>query len=510
MIYKLLLLGEEMRRLLVLSVAISLLAFLLLDCKHRAAPTLIRIAQGRDILTLDPVVTDDSTTLLVLSNMYEYLLDIGKDTRIQPQLAVSWSAPDERTWIFQIRQNVFFHNGQKLTADDVKYSLERARDDRASIFANYLSNVESVTKDDSFTIRLKTKTPDALLLNRLSSVPIISKSHEDLNIHPAGTGPYRFVRHGKGVVELAAYGNYWGGRPNVDHVEFVVKDSEQIVPALGKKEVDLYRFVGGPLVAKLEAIPGVRIQSMQGLSNCYLWFDSRPKQDTENPFSKQEVRQAVAIAINRKELVKRIGGFGTPADQIVPPGVFGNVPNWKGIVYDPARAKALLEQAGYPKGFETTLTVSREGVLPQTTAHTVADMLGAVGIKVNIEQQDWPDMVEKWERADMPFFVAIMRFDNADASGFLSECVRTRESSAKSSNPGFSDPELDQMIQRIPQIFRTTDREKHYEKMMMLMHERMPLVPLYNRHRLYALQSRVVWEPRLDERILVSEMSVKQ
>lgn len=462
------------------------------------------------MLSLDPAAIAENATHSVLSNVYEGLVAFDRDMRLRPALAVGWSAVDERTWLVQIRRNARFHDGRPLTASDVKYSLDRARSDPASGIKGHLASIERIEIVDGAHLRLVTTRPDPLLISRLTYVLIEPATTSGTAAPPRiGTGPYRVVRWEKGKrLEVEAFADYWGGRPPIGRVEFTTTDrAEATLAALGEERAHVWRFVPESLARRVASIPGVRLRARPGLITVYLWLRSSPAdRGAPNPFSNGRVRRAVALAIDRRELVARLGGWGVPAHQLVQQGVFGHVPEMPEIPFDVETSRRLLADSGYAQGFEAVLTHPRSF---NAAASVVQQMLQGVGIRVRLEEREWSEMAAAWKAGQLPFFIAGWGFEDGDAMGFLRDCLFSRDASRKlgDANPGFSDAGLDRLIDDNDQILGEGKRLQHYGVLMRHAMERMPLVPLYDRYNLYAASESVKWEPRLDGKLLAAEMS---
>ncbi len=484
-----------------------LLASVSLSCRQTQAPVRLRVAHGQ-LTSLDPILSEDSHTVSVLSNVYEGLVDFDREMALVPALATSWSAPDDHQWLVDLREGVRFHDGRVLTAADVKHSLERARDDPRSVLRARLSNLESVEVVGDRRLRLTTRRADVLLMNRLSLIFVVPAGSGDLAQHPIGTGPFKVVRHGDRRVEAAAFPDHWRGRPTVDEVSFVTVDSAKIGDAVRGREVDVLRHVPAASAAALGRVPGMRVIGRPSLSMTYLWMESRRP---DSPFADRRVRRAVSLALDRAEVVRRVGGWGLPQDDIVPRGIFGHGLGAAGVPHDRDAVRALLAQAGKATGFEVPLTFVARSESSRLAAEAVRDMLAPVGMRVRLQEMPWPELQEQWRQARLPFFYATWRFENGDAATFLADTLRTPAAAApEGSNPGYSNPELDEMIDTSLAVAAPGRRRVLYERMMTLVNAEVPLVPLYQRHALYAVSERVRWQPRLDERLIVCEMTVSE
>lgn len=492
-----------------LRLALAVLLPLVAACAPPAGePASVTIAHEADVMSLDPLQFQETATHSVLSNLYEGLVGFDRDMVLSPALAVSWNAADETTWLFELQQGVRFHDGTPLTAAEVKAVLDRARTDPTSGVQGQLATVEVVDAVDARTLKIRTVRRDPLLLNRLSYVLIARKDGERLS----GTGPYRLVRWSKGAsLEAEAFDGYRKGKPRIQRVVFVpVPEGEQVVTALKQGRVDVLRWIPETMVGELRAVPGVRVTERSGLMTYCLWMRCLSGKE-RNPFSDVRVRRAVAVAIDRDEIVRALGGHGLPSHQLVPKGVFGFVASLPEIGHDPQQAKRLLAQAGYGAGFDVTL-VHREGAMVSLVAERLKEMLGAVGVRVKLSTPDWSKVVEGWKSASLPFFLAGWRFENGDATSFLRDCLMTRDEARHvgTYNPGISSAALDKVIDEQDAIVGQPDRLKHYEDVMGRAMEEMPVIPLYTRSFIYGVSHRVQWEPRVDAKLLAVEMSVEQ
>ena len=377
------------------------------------ATSMLRIGHEGDVMTLDPLAVAEATTHSVLSNIYEPLVTFDRDMRLVPALAVSWQAPDERTWLFKLRGNARFHDGRVVAASDVHFALERARSDPGSGVRGQLSTVEAVEEVDSLTVKVTTRGPDPLLLNRLSYVLIAPKASSP-GPAAAGTGPYRILRWDPGrSLDVEAFTDYWNGRPPIDRVRFLpLQETDQVLAALRLGQVDVVRWLSEQRIREFEGLPGIRVASRPGLSSYYLWIDSRPRPvGDRNPFADKRVRHALSLALDRKEIVRRLGGRGVVADQLVQQGVFGYISTLPPLGFDPDQARRLLKLAGHPKGFEVSMS-HRPGEAVAGLAGMVRDMLGAVGIQVTLVSPPWPEMMSAWDAGRLPFFLASVDTQN--------------------------------------------------------------------------------------------------
>jgi peptide/nickel transport system substrate-binding protein len=494
--------------------AVVTIVLVTLACRNPPPANELRIAHESDVLALDPVKNDEAVSTSVLANIYEGLVAFDKDMRLVPALAVSWSAIDDQTWLVNLRRGVRFHDGRMVTASDVKFTFDRARTIPDSAFAGQLATVKDVEIVDVETLRIRTLRPDPLLLNRLAYIMIVprGRSVDDYSSRPIGSGPYRFVRWEPGkALEVEAAANYWGGRPRIDRIQFrPIESGDEALRVLKRREVDVLRWVPETMMNDFGSIPGIRIEHHAGITTYFLWARSTQEKGASNPFVDKRVRQAISMAIDRRAIIAALGGIGTPANQLVVKGVFGHVASLPELPFDPEKARTLLRQAGYAQGFTTTL-VHRPGTSVTPVCEMVRRMLGRVGIDVTLEVRDWPSIISAWTAGRLPFFFAAWTFDDGDALSFLKDCLFTRDAgrATGSSNPGFSNLPLDALIEENGRLLREGDRLRHYETVMSVALEAMPIVPIYNRDNVYAVSDKVRWQPRLDGNLVGAEMSLE-
>lgn len=479
-----------------------------------ALPASLRIAHESDIFGLDPGAVAETATHSILSNVYESLVTFDSDMRLVPGLALSWSNVDDSTWVVRLRPDVRFHDGTPLTSAEVKAALERARDDPGSAVRGHLATIRAVEVLDAGRLRLHTVRRDPLLVNRLTYV-LLARRTEGPDGTPrfSGTGPYRVVRWDKGrVLETEAFAGHWRKAPPVRQVSFVpVEEGERSVEVLRRGEVQVLRYLPETLADRVRAHPGLKVLTRPGLTTYYLWFNTEPRRGgARNPFADPRVRRAVSLAVDRAALVRRVGGSGVPANQLVSRGVFGYVASLPELPYDPEEARRLLAAAGYGSGTEVEL-VHRAGTSVLAAAEEVREMLARVGIEVTLKSPPWEEIHRDWRAGQLGFFLAGWRFENGDAYSFLVDCTVTRDAAQNRGgyNPGFSSPALDALVQQHADIFGEASRLKHYGVLMRKAMEEMPLVPLYTRFNVYGVSERVEWEPRLDGRLLAAEMSLR-
>ena len=258
---------------------------------------------------MDPQVQASIATYRVTTQMFDRLVSLDNDMNLVPGLAESWDVVDDKTTVFHLRQDVLFHNGEKMTSEDVKYSLERciASD---GVNYNYLI-IDSITCDDDYTVTITTKEPFNALLPRLTldAASIICKdadtSPEEFNQHPVGAGPYKFESWELGGdVVLEAFDDYYKGAPAIKKIIFrTIPEAMNRAIGLETGEVDLAYDLG---ITDLDSLKdNDKITTLTTPSNTVWYLGMNVKKE---PFDNVKVRQAIAYAINPQDYIDIVFG----------------------------------------------------------------------------------------------------------------------------------------------------------------------------------------------------------
>jgi len=362
-----------------------------------------------DISTLDPAIGYDWQNWSMIKSLFNGLMDYEAGTyNLQPDLAESFTiSPDGKTYIFKIRKDVKFHNGRKLTAEDIKYSIDRAVNPKTQspgqgffasiqgfddVVAGKTTKLSGITVVDPYTLRIELSRPDATFLHVMAinfafAVPReeVEKWGADFGKHPVGTGAFKMQewKLGQHVIYVRNHDYYKPGLPRLDKIIFEVGVEPTVaLLRLQRAEVDILgdgippaRFLqvkNDPKNADL-IIEGGQLHTGYVSMNVLM-----------KPFDNVKVRQAVNMAINKKRICKIINNRAIPANQPLPPAMPGYDKNYKGYPYNPQKAKALLAEAGFPNGFTTELYANNTDPNPRI-AQAIQQDLAVIGIKANLK-----------------------------------------------------------------------------------------------------------------------------
>jgi len=380
---------------------IRIVAALLLALSLAAAPALAQPKKDTVVLamTLEPPGLDPTAGAasaiaeVVLYNIFETLTKVNGDGSVTPLLAESWSiSPDARTYTFKLRRGVKFQNGEPFNAASVRFSFERAvAKDSVNKDKAVFANIESIATPDEHTVvlTLKNSNPDLLFqLGQGTAVMVEPKSAATNNTQPVGTGPFKLEAWNRGSsVTLAR----WDGHRNAAHIKMrratirFINDPAAQVAALLSGDVDAF-----PRVAAARSLEQFkrdkRFQILIGGSRAKVIVAIN---NQRKPLDDVRVRRAIAAAIDRKSVIDgAVDGFGVPIGSYYTPGAPGYVDLTAVNAYDPAKARALLHQAGVQLPLELTMKLPPTPYARQG-GEIIAAMLDKVGIKAKMENIEW-------------------------------------------------------------------------------------------------------------------------
>jgi peptide/nickel transport system substrate-binding protein len=426
--------------------------------------------------------------------------------KYQPQLATKWTWVNPTTLDLTIRKGVTFHNGDALTADDVAFTLNYVVSPEAKVVTkqnvDWIKSAEK-TGDDQVRIHLVGPFPAAIEY-LAGPVPIYPEKYfksvalAGFSKAPIGSGPYRVTKvdPGKGVT-MEKYANYWKdsplGRPSISKLVFrVIPDAETRMAELITGGVDWIWRVPKDQADQLKNAPNVSVLSAETMRVGFLQFDTLGRSSTGAPFKDVRVRQAIAYAIDRKAMLDNLVGGGS---RIMNSACFidqlgctdQGVPTY---AYDPAKAKKLLAEAGYPNGFTTELLAYRE----REYAEAVIGYLAAVGIKANLNYLKYAAMrtLIREGKASM-VFQTWGSFSVADASAFTGNYFKG------SADDMTGDKEVGKLLTEADTSVDVDKRLKLYQEALKTIAEKSYLFPLYSYPANYAFSRELAFSAQSDE-----------
>jgi peptide/nickel transport system substrate-binding protein len=453
----------------------------------------IVVAQADNLETVDVHMQGNMTDMAVLINMFDTLLTRDQRGDIQPNLATSWQAIGGTTWQFKLREDVTFHNGEKLNAETVKFSIERVMDPEQQSPIQEFRTFESVEVVDEYTVNIHTSVVDPMVPAKLTLFggAIVPKQYIEENGDqyfaeiPVGSGPFRFVEWVKDDrLVLERNPDYWQGPAELDRVTFVgIPNAASRVSALLTGEVDIVTQVTADFFSTIENNSDTRIDSTEGLRIYYLSTAS-----PDGPTSDARVRQAISHAIDTQLLIDELaGGQGTQIAAPVATANFGYNPNLRPYEYDPERARELLATAGYGDGL-TIDFATRPGIY-EDLAVAITGMLEEVGIKANLTRLPPGQFEEQYSRGELPPVWNLgYTLWQGEPSVLIETFFLTGNPRAK-----FSTPELDQLIRDLQSEVETEARRLLIQQALQILHNQAPWTYLYQANEVFGVNERVEW-----------------
>ncbi len=498
---------------------------------HAHAQTL-GIASSAPVTSIDPHYHTLAPNESFSANVFERLVTRDAAGTMIPALALTWKTRDDRTWEFNLR-DVKFHDGTPFTAEDVAYTLARVphvKNSPAS-YSIYTKAVTGTEIVDPHTILLHTDGPYPLLPNDLGNIFIIphtlgpDPASEDFNSgkDAIGTGPYKFISYTPGDrIEMERNEDYWGEKPHWKHVTYrIISNDAARTAALLAGDVGIIEFVPPTDLPSLRKDPRVTLAEVVSNRSIFLWLDhsrtgptpfvAGPNGETldKNPLNDLRVRQALSLAINRQAIVDRVmEGAAIPTGQYLRPGSYSYVPDLPPPPYQPDRAKALLAEAGYPKGLRITIHGPNDRYVNDAKIiQAVAQFWQRIGIQTTVDAMPWNTFVARAGKLEFSVFLLGWGVGSGEGLNPLRAQLATWNPARGlgTANRGrYSNPEVDKLIDQAMGTMDDGAREKIIETAMKTALDDVPVIELHLQKNIWATRKGLVYEPRVDEATLAA------
>jgi len=356
------------------------------------------VAVEKSFQNLDPQVAASGDSQRYAWQMFDTLYGFDPKGNLEPRMATGYSVSDDGlTYTYKLRDGIRCHDGEVITSEDVKYSVERILDPATkSTKRPYFALVDSVAAPDPHTVQIRLKSIDGAFHNKVANnLYIIPKKYatslpsvEAFGQHPVGCGPYKFREHKIGQsLTLDRFDDYYGKKPGIKHLVFrVVPEGASRVNAMITGEADIAIQIPTNQKQQVERSKGLEVVAVPVASPMYVRLYTR---DESSPLSKRDVRLALNYAIDRDAIVKGVyHGVGKPLATFISEYFpYGTDPALKPYPYDPAKAKELLRKAGYPNGFSTKLYSPSDH--PVELATVLAAYWQQIGVKTEVQRIDY-------------------------------------------------------------------------------------------------------------------------
>lgn len=495
-----------------------------------AAPAMLQASELRvgftlDALTLDPANHRKRETESIIRNMFDGLVTRDSSMNVVPELAESWSQTGPTTYEFKLREGITFHDGSPMTAEDIKFSLDRLTKENAmggqtSPRQSLLGPLKEVVIVDDLTVRLELDSPWPILPAMLPFQEMVSKAHVEAvgdaamaeNVN--GTGPFKLVEWRKGdSVIMERYDGYYGGSTEiepvgpacVDRVIFkVIPENSSRVAALLAGDVHIINELPSHMVGQVEANPDTKVMAVNGTRTSYIALNNQ-----DGPFADIRVRHALAHALDRQLVVDKIlNGNATLTNGILSPDAFGKNKNLPAYEYDVEKAKALLAEAGYPDGLDVTLDVDGAN---KEIAEAISAVVSKAGFRIAVVVGEGSMLSSRYrtkgEPIDGQMWLTSWGNGSLDPVGIF---VPTHRTADRGNSSGYSNPEVDALLDAANTESDRAKRAELYSQAEAIINKDLPKLYLWVAQDLYGVSTKLSgWKPSSDSRVNLHDACLK-
>lgn len=512
-------------------IAMALSAFMAGNADAQA----LRIAMSADVTSMDPHFYNATPNNTVAFHVFEPLILKEADGRLSPNLAESWQAVGETEWRIVLRQDVQWHDGTPVTADDVVYSLTRldSIEGAPGGFSSLINTITAVEAVDEHTVSITTSVASPTIPVSLSFIAIVPKANEGLTPEDYnagrgmnGTGPFRFVRFVSGDrVELVRNEGWWRGSAPWENVTLrIIPNTAVRTTSLISGDLDLIETPSASDLQRLQSDDNLRVVSVRGDRVAYVnpimvvgegaerITDAAGKPIDPTPMADPRVRRALSLAINREGLSERIMlGTSSPTGQLMPEGMFSSLPDYGLPPYDPQAAKALLAEAGFPDGFNMSLTAANDRVPYNVeVAQAIAQMWTRIGVNTTVNGVPTSVYVRQASSQQIPAYLGNWGNSSGEAGRVLIALLHSHDpdGAAGSSNwSRYSNPTLDAKINEAVATVDDAARDRLLQEATQVLLDDQGLIPLYHFNVIWAMHTGFNYAARSDGLTLAQYVS---
>jgi peptide/nickel transport system substrate-binding protein len=427
--------------------------------------------------SMDPQGYDTQITESILSNVYEPLVRVDADGNIIPGAAETWEISDDGlVYTFHLYEDMYFHDGTPVTAEDAAFSLQRCID--SSYVGTYFAYIDKIEAKDDLTLVVTLKYPYSPFLALAGAYSgITSKAYVEENEDPflrqtMGSGPYKFVSYTQGdSMVFEAFDKYHLGKAPINKLIYkMTPNSSSAALALKNGELDVLVGVDSTNRAQIESDENLVLSSTQSLMSSLVAFNC-----DKEPFNDPKVRMAMVLAIDKEEVnIAATDGYATIADSHIPEGVIGYSPEDKTPAKDVEKAKSLLEEAGYKDGFEFQLLTT---LARSAHAEVLQANLYEIGVEAKVEVVETAAFYDLLGKGSFDAYVGGWGYICPDPDVYVFDMFHSEKTST-GNYVRYSNPKVDEYLETARYSTSEEVRQEAYENAMAIIREEVPNIPI--------------------------------
>jgi len=432
----------------------------------------IRVALDVDAGTMDPRLSQDTAARRVIELVYDGLVRLNTNLEPTPALAESWENPDDVTWIFHLREDVVFHDGSALTAEDVKFTFSSILNpDMNAPYRSLYEPIKNIEIVDQYTIKFELEEPYAPMLAYMDLGIVPKDAGEEMASAPIGTGPYQMDNWSRNdSIQFSANNDYWNGSPQTENViYYIIPDNTTRASALEAGDIDLIHSPLSPLdINRLRGYDQFVVNETTGLGFTYLNFNWE-----SDLISELEVRKAIAHSVDKEAIAEGIyDGMDSPGVSPLIPPFWAYDEDLTGYPFDLDEARKILDEAGWSdvdgdgtrirdgERLEITLSTHSEDPNRIQAVEYLQQFLSLIGIDASIEINEWPtfqsDLIEGNHDVALLGWLNLVEPDRAMYNQFHSE--------GGSNYGNINLPELDELLEKGRTTLEQEERTRIYQE----------------------------------------------
>lgn len=460
---------------------------------------MLKVAYLFKPIDLNPFSQDVSNRSRLV-DVYEPLVGLDQNLAAQPVLAVTYGLRTDTEWQFKLRKGVKFHDLTDFDIEDVKYSLEMAKNSES--MANLTDEISTIESLDEDTLLIKTEKPDPLFLNKLSKLLIVPNGFVDYD-KPIGTGPYKIINSDNlGQIVYQRFEEYWSNLPYFEKAEIVsIPGKNDRVESLINQNIDFLVNVPPDAVAELRE-RGISIATIPSLEVGFAMFNFK-----DEHFANKNFRLAVAKVLNKTAFLDLAFGFAKTLNQFVSNGVFGYNPDLKGIEFDLTSAEK--EFSSIATTFEKIKIKFYYPENLKLLGQYFKEQLAQIGFDTELIALNDLDLQQKLKASELGFYYLGWRHDSGDAIGFLRDILHTQKNGYGELNGmNYSNSQVDSLIEKSEINFDVQSRLHDMQEVMrIVVEEDVVGVPLFETESIFAFSSDLIFQPRVDSQVFLSKIT---